>query len=189
MKLTDEVYLVGGGDYGFNLSHRLDCHVYVIHGGDELALIDAGFDGADDVLANIAADGLDIGMIKQIIVTHYHADHCGALAAVQRATGAKVVAPKEAAQTIRVADADRTGLNWAKQFDFYPKEFVWEPCEVAEEFGDGDRIRVGSLEMDAISTPGHCSGHYCLLLRGKEKKYLFFFYMEVQILLLFLHCP
>ena len=29
MQLTDDVYLVGGGDYGFNLSHRLDCHTYV----------------------------------------------------------------------------------------------------------------------------------------------------------------
>ena len=29
MKLTDEVYLVGGGDYGFNLSYRLDAHIYV----------------------------------------------------------------------------------------------------------------------------------------------------------------
>ena len=38
MKLTDDVYLVGGGDYGFNLTHRLDCHTYLIDGGDELAL-------------------------------------------------------------------------------------------------------------------------------------------------------
>ena len=36
MKLTDDVYLVGGGDYGFNLTHRLDCHTYVVDGGDEL---------------------------------------------------------------------------------------------------------------------------------------------------------
>ena len=43
MKLTDDVYLVGGGDYGFNLTHRLDCHTYPIDGGDELALVDAGF--------------------------------------------------------------------------------------------------------------------------------------------------
>ena len=42
MKLTDDVYLVGGGDYGFNLTHRLDCHTYLIDGGGELALVDAG---------------------------------------------------------------------------------------------------------------------------------------------------
>ena len=42
MKLTEDVYLVGGGDYGFNLTHRLDCHTYLIDGGDELVLVDAG---------------------------------------------------------------------------------------------------------------------------------------------------
>ena len=32
MRLTEDIYLVGGGDYSFNISHRLDCHVYVIRG-------------------------------------------------------------------------------------------------------------------------------------------------------------
>ncbi len=173
MRLTDEVYLVGGGDYGFNLSYRLDAHIYVVHGGDELALIDAGFAGTEEVLANIAADGLDVSKIKQIIITHYHADHAGALAPLQRATGAKVVAPREAAPAIRTADGDATGLNWAKKFGFYPEDFVWEPCEVDEEFEEGDRIRVGALELEAIATPGHCSGHYSLLMQGKDQSYLF----------------
>ncbi len=48
MKLTNDVYLVGGGDYGFNLTHRLDCHTYLVDGGGELALIDAGFGPGTD---------------------------------------------------------------------------------------------------------------------------------------------
>ena len=35
MRLTEDVYLVGGGDYGFNLTHRLDCHTYLVDGGDD----------------------------------------------------------------------------------------------------------------------------------------------------------
>ena len=27
--------------------------------------------------------------------------------------------------------------------------------------------------MEAIATPGHCHGHYCLLLRGNDRSYLF----------------
>ncbi len=174
MKLTEEVYLVGGGDYSFNLSHRLDVHVYIIKSGDDLAMIDAGFGpGTDEILQNIANDGLDASKIKQIFITHYHVDHAGGLAPMKRATGAKVVAPKEAAHTIRVADADQIGLNWAKRFGFYPKDYEWEPCEVDEEFQDGDRLRIGLLEMEAIATPGHCEGHYCLLLRGNDRSYLF----------------
>ena len=78
MKLTDDVYLVGGGDYGFNLTHRLDCHTYLIDGGGELALVDAGFGpGTDEILDLIRADGYDPARIGKILVTHYHADHAG----------------------------------------------------------------------------------------------------------------
>lgn len=173
MKLTDDVYLVGGGDYGFNLTNRLDCHTYLIDGGDELALIDAGFDGWERILQRIRDDGFDPQRISKLIVTHYHGDHAGGIAQLKDATGAEVHAPEEAADTIRKADADRTGLNWAKTFGFYPADFVWEPAEVEEEFADGDRIRVGELELEAIATPGHCSGHYCLQLYGRDRSYLF----------------
>jgi hydroxyacylglutathione hydrolase len=174
VKLTDDVYLVGGGDYGFNLTHRLDCHVYIVDGGSELALIDAGFGpGTDDILARVAADGLDPDRIRQIVITHYHADHAGGAAAMKRATGARLLASSEAAPTIRIADADQIGLNWAKSFGFYPADYEWEPAEVDREFRDGERIPIGNLELEAIATPGHCMGHYCLRLRGRDRTYLF----------------
>ena len=65
MKLTEDVYLVGGGDTGFNISNRMDCHVFVIRGEDELALVDAGFDGPGKILSNIENDGLDPGQIRR----------------------------------------------------------------------------------------------------------------------------
>ena len=174
MKLTEDVYLVGGGDYGFNLTHRLDCHVYVVDGGDELALIDAGFGpGTDEILACMRADGLDPGHVSKIVITHYHADHAGGAAPMTRATGARLYAGMEAAPTIRVADADQIGLNWAKTFGFYPADYEWEPAAVDEEFGDGTRIPVGELELEAIATPGHCMGHYCIRLAGRDRTYLF----------------
>ena len=42
MRLTRSVYLVGGGTLAFGLSDDYDCHVYVIDGGEEMALVDAG---------------------------------------------------------------------------------------------------------------------------------------------------
>jgi glyoxylase-like metal-dependent hydrolase (beta-lactamase superfamily II) len=174
VKLTEDVYLVGGGDYGFNLTHRLDCHTYLINGGDELALVDAGFGpGSEEILALIRADGHDPGRIGKIFITHYHADHVGGSAAMKRATGATLHAGVEAAPTIRVADADQIGLNWAKQFGFYPSEYEWEPAEVEQEFSDGTKIRIGELELEAIATPGHCNGHYCLRLVGRDRTYMF----------------
>jgi glyoxylase-like metal-dependent hydrolase (beta-lactamase superfamily II) len=174
MKLTNDVYLVGGGDYGFNLTHRLDCHVYAIDGGDEIVLVDAGFGpGTSEILDLVRADGLDPGRIARIVVTHYHADHVGGAAAMLLATGAELWAPTEAAETIRQADADQIGLSWAQSFGFYPKDYVWERSEVAHEYRDGDRIPAGGLQLEAIATPGHCMGHYVLLLQGRQSTYLF----------------
>jgi glyoxylase-like metal-dependent hydrolase (beta-lactamase superfamily II) len=85
MRINDHLYLVGGGDYGFNLSGRLDANSYVIDTGEGLWMIDAGFDGGEQVIANIRADGLDPRDIVRLFVTHYHADHTGALAVVRRA--------------------------------------------------------------------------------------------------------
>jgi hydroxyacylglutathione hydrolase len=174
MKLTDDVYLVGGGDYGFNLTHRLDCHTYLVDGGGELALVDAGFGpGTEEILELVRADGFDPADISTIVITHYHADHVGGTAALRRATGAKVCAGVEAAPYIRVADADQIGLNWAKQFGFYPEDYEWEPCEVDTEFADGATIRVGELELELVATPGHCLGHYCVRMTGRDRTYLF----------------
>lgn len=63
MRLTRDICLVGGGDTGFGLSARLDCHIYVIDGGSESAIVDAGMGGkygaTAQILANIAEDGVD----------------------------------------------------------------------------------------------------------------------------------
>ncbi len=173
MKLTDEVYVVGGGDNGFNISNSLDSHVFLIRGDDELALIDTGFDGPEQILKNIREDGLDPAQISRIFVTHYHADHVGSVAYMKRKLGASVIAGREAAPAIRTGDADQIGLNWAKGIGFYPEEFHWEACEVEEEMGDGDEFEVGGLGLTAIATPGHCMGHYSFLLRGRDRTYLF----------------
>ena len=57
MRLTKDICLVGGGNSGFGLSAPLDCHVYVIDGGSEAAIVDAGMGGkygaTEQILANI----------------------------------------------------------------------------------------------------------------------------------------
>jgi hypothetical protein len=39
MQLTRRVYLVGSGSTGLSLTHDSDCHVYLIDGGTELAVV------------------------------------------------------------------------------------------------------------------------------------------------------
>ena len=81
--------MVGGGvTNAFGLSDDPDCHVYLIDGGDELALIDCGMaygDSLERILGNVRAEGLDPARITKVIVTHYHMDHAGGAARFSRA--------------------------------------------------------------------------------------------------------
>ena len=174
MKLTDDVFLVGGGNVAFNLSNGADCHIYALDTGDGLALIDAGVGlGMDLVLENLARDGLDPARIRDVFVTHYHVDHAGALGGWRRLTGARVRASAAAAPAIRDGDADVVGLRLAQAGGYYPADYELEPCLVDAEFTGGDRIGIGRLTITPVDSPGHCTGHAVFLVEGGERSYLF----------------
>jgi len=80
--------------------------------------------------------------ISQILNTHEHADHTGGNSGVVKATGAKVIAHKNAAQ--KIPNMDR-GV------------------------GAGDIIKVGkTVELECLDTPGHTMSHICLLSRTDQ---------------------
>ena len=75
--------------------------------------------------------------ITQILNTHEHADHIGGNKAVVKATGARIVAHRNAGA--RIPGIDR-GV------------------------GAGDVIKVGkTVELECLDTPGHTMAHICLL--------------------------
>ena len=175
MKLTENVYVVGGGRFGFGISGVLDCHVYVIKSGSECALIDAGLGLAgdfDQILDNIRADGLDLKTIRKLIVTHYHCDHVGAAAEVRQRLALEVLASRLAAPVIRGADEHAVALDVARAAGFYPQDYRLPPCEVDRELVEGDVIRVGDLALQVWETPGHCDGHLSFSFQGSDRKYL-----------------
>ncbi len=177
MRLTEDVYLVGGGpSVGFGLSEDIDCHVYCIDGGDELALIDCGMavgTSLDQILDNVRADGLDPDRIRYLYITHYHTDHAGGAAKFRDRLGLKVCISHEGAEALRTGDESAFSLDIAKRVGFYPASYVYDPCPVDRELHDGDTQRIGQVELTMYETPGHCNGHACYLLQGREKRYLF----------------
>lgn len=77
--------------------------------------------------------------ITQIVNTHEHRDHIGGNQAMVKATGAAVIAHRDAAGSIP---------------------------DMGRGVGAGDRLRVGdSVELDCLDTPGHTLSHICLLSR------------------------
>lgn len=168
MQLTPQVYLVGSGRLGFELSNDFDCHVFLVDGGSEAALIDSGVGlETEKILENIRATGL-ASKITKIILTHAHSDHMGGAGELRAALDAQVVAPAEAADWIRAADEKAVSLELAKRAGYYPEDYRLQGSPVDVEVREGDTIRVGELELGVLETPGHCRGHCSYLARGER---------------------
>ena len=175
MKLTEGIHLVGSGSLGFDLTDNFDCHVYLLDGGDELALVDAGAGlGAEAILDNVRRDGLDPARIRHLILTHAHGDHAGGAATLRSLlSGPTVYISKTRAEALRTADAEAISLSDAKRAGIYPPEYRFQACDVDVELDDGDEIAVGRLTLRALDTPGHADGHTSFLLEHRGQRSLF----------------
>jgi len=174
MRLSERVYLIGGGALGFGISHELDCHVYLIDGGQEMALIDCGAGVTiEPIIQNIQRDSLDLGRLKYLLLTHAHADHSGSAFEWHKRFGVAVAASKEAAEYVRKGDEERISLAVAKRGGFYPENYIFHPCPVERVLAEGDFFRVGDLELKIIETPGHCSGMLSFVLKEQDQHLLF----------------
>lgn len=175
MKLTKRIHLVGSSSWlGFGISHDLDCNVYVVNGGTELALIDAGAGlEVERVVANIRDDGLDPGKLKYVLLTHAHSDHAGGCKFWKEQYGVRVYGSPETAKFVSAGDEDGISLNVAKAGGFYPADYHFPACPVDGELREGDTLRVGECQLQAIETPGHCCGMLSFLMTGEGRSDLF----------------
>jgi glyoxylase-like metal-dependent hydrolase (beta-lactamase superfamily II) len=101
------------------------------------------------VAANIRARGVALGEVKLILVTHAHFDHVGAVAKLQRLTGAKVLAGQ------RDVDALEHGTP-PGETSYAPVPFPAVHVDVGVT--DGRVLRLGDTLVKAIATPGHTPG-------------------------------
>lgn len=175
MKLTDRIHLVGSGTNGFDLTDAYDCHVYLVDGGDEMALIDVGAGmGAEAIVENVRKDGLDPDLIKHLVLTHGHGDHAGGAARMRRLLGGPTVhASGVIAESLRQGDEKAVSLDVAKLAGIYPTDYRLEPCPVDHELEEGATIQVGDLRLAVLDTPGHCDGHVSLVLDIGSRRILF----------------
>lgn len=165
MQLTPHIRLIGSGRVGFDLTNEFDCHVYLIHDGDEAVIIDAGA-GVDisPILSEIDLSGVPRAAVQRLLLTHAHADHAGGTRLLHDELGLDVWASPEAASCVRDGDEVAISLDRAKGPGGYPEGYGFLDCPVAGELRDGDRLSVGSLTIEVIAAPGHCSGHLAYLL-------------------------
>jgi hydroxyacylglutathione hydrolase len=176
VRLTPDVALVGSGNFGFDLTSPADCHVYLLDGGDDLALVDAGVGGtignSDLILDTITADGFDTTRISKLLLTHYHFDHMGGAAEMRESLGLAVHASPLTASTLENGDEEMISLPAVKEAGYVPQDYHIQPCPALPDLVEGARFNVGRLTVTVYETPGHCNGHVSLLVEGGERTLL-----------------
>lgn len=103
--------------------------------------------------AHIQSLGFRVEDIKYILNSHTHFDHAGGIAALQRDSGAQVLASPSSAIALRqgFAVADDPQFGYVKSGKF-PK------VHVTREIRDGEKVTLGSTTVTAHFTPGHTPG-------------------------------
>ena len=178
MQLTEDIYLIGGGPVtGFGLTSGFDCHVYLVDGGDALALVDCGV-GGDVSLAemesNIRTHGFDPDDVETAFITHYHTDHGGGAHLIRERWEARLAVSSDAVAVLEAGDEVANGLAAAREAGIYPEDTRFYPTRIDDSLSDGDVRQVGSATFEFIATPGHCRGHGSYLLTsGSDARALF----------------
>ncbi|MFB9647449.1 MBL fold metallo-hydrolase [Curtobacterium pusillum] len=158
--------------------------VYVVEGSDgALAVIDPGW-AADDGLEALR-DGLStlarsLDDVALVVVTHLHADHLGAAAAIRRASGARIAMHRLEVEALGREREDAVAndadvATWGLPEDL--RAGVVEAWGSGRRIGlgrtsepfadllleDGDELPVPGRTIVTLWTPGHTAGHCCFV--------------------------
>lgn len=122
----------------------------VVVGDAGAVLIDGGMpQAADMLLRHLRSVGIADGQLKWIVHSHAHADHAGPLAAVKRATGARVATNAES--SVLLARGGTDDLHFGDDITF-------PPVKADRMLLDGEVIDLGDVRLTAHFTPGHTPG-------------------------------
>jgi glyoxylase-like metal-dependent hydrolase (beta-lactamase superfamily II) len=151
---------------------------YLVEEGGRYTLVDAGLPAHfDDLLAHLAANGIDRHDIDAVVLTHAHLDHAGIAERVRTEAQARVYVHGADAQMARTA---KQPGNPAAVIPYLWRPAAWrllahatrggamkiKRIEDLHTFRDGDVLDVPG-HPTVIATPGHSHGHSALLLADR----------------------
>lgn len=166
MKLTERIYLIGGGAYGYSAPG--DCNMYLVDCDGKLALVDTGGGGGvPKVLENIGSMGFDPVDLDVVFITHCHYDHIGGNHDLKEATSCKI-----AAHEVEVDEIENLGE--LSLYDMALEQGIeFQSTSVDLVLKDGQRLQVGDVDFEVVHTPGHTPGGICLLVRENNATSVF----------------
>ncbi|RFP11748.1 subclass B3 metallo-beta-lactamase [Duganella sp. BJB488] len=152
-RVYGSTYYVGTGGISAVLITSPSGHILVDAGGPEA--------GAQ-VVAHIRKLGFRVEDIRYILNSHAHQDHAGAIADLQKLSGATVLASPAAVQVLASGQPDRGDAQ-------YPNLTPMAPLAPTRAVRDGEIIHLGPLAVTAHFTPGHTKGGTSWAWETEEK--------------------
>ena len=152
-------------------NHRIG-RAYLFAEADRLTLIDTGVAGsAEKILAEIGKIGRRPEDLRQIVITHSHADHAGSLADVVMRTKAQVLVHSIDAAVVRgerqPGNAERHGFAALLTPIIGRSAAPPTPARVDRELADGAEIDLDGRAR-IVHTPGHTPGSIAVYLPGRK---------------------
>lgn len=147
-------------------------NAYLIHGEGFSVLVDTGMPGEAGKILHVLKE-CQLTQLDWIFLTHAHIDHAGSVAALRRATGARVIIHEGDAQALALGktllgDVRGRGLLTAWLLPLAERLFPVEPVEADIKFYDRYTLQSEPLTIHAIHTPGHTVGSSSLLVNGQH---------------------
>lgn len=153
IEICDNMYLVEGPDKG----RFPNCHSFLFT-GEKNILIDAG--GDNDFIARLDNElGID-----SLIISHSHPDHICSWHVLNHR---KLIVPAEMPDAVfnlnnlgeRFTGTRERGIHWV---NIIGKIIGIQALRQPDgRFTDGDIFDIGTVQLEAIHTPGHLDDHYC----------------------------
>ncbi|NJE04816.1 MBL fold metallo-hydrolase [Thermococcus sp. M36] len=149
-----------------------DSNVYLVRDGGEALIIDTGTGVNWHAYAQIwEREGYLTGIRRAVIFnTHEHFDHVGGNSVLKNRLEEKGIEVLFAAHETTAKTLEK-GDNYVILAYSYGRKF--EPQKVDIRLKDGDELRIGSLRLELIHTPGHTAGSSCLYLDDGETRIMF----------------
>lgn len=141
-RVYGNTYYVGTGGISAVLIASSAGHILVDAGGPE---------AADQVAAHIRQLGFRVEDIRFILNSHVHFDHAGAVAALQKLSGATVLASPASVRVLESGQPDPADPQ-------YPNLAPMTPVAHTRAVRDGETVHLGPLTVTAHFTPGHTQG-------------------------------
>jgi glyoxylase-like metal-dependent hydrolase (beta-lactamase superfamily II) len=141
--------------------------IHLLREGDAAALVDIGTNhSVPNVLATLAAEGIECRQVRYLILTHVHLDHAGGAGAMLRhLPNAQVVIHSRGAR--HMIDPERltagaVAVYGETAFAEHYGEIVPIPAQRVIETRDGFTLDFNGRPLVFIDTPGHARHSHCI---------------------------